>query len=139
MDPSSSLLLSSWLAFQYEARRERGSAKYEELFWAFEAIDDLCHSSPDEAWDFILAAWNADQSPVIAENLSAGPLEDLLVMHGDKVIARVEAKAKEDSTFAFLLGGVWRNEITEAVWSRVLAIRNRHGWDGIPSTASTRD
>jgi hypothetical protein len=80
--------------------------------------------------------WKEDQSNVIAENLSAGPLEELLTKHGGTVIDRVEVMAKEDPTFAFLLGGVWRNEIAEAVWSRVLAVRDRHGWDGIPPAAS---
>jgi hypothetical protein len=129
-------LLLSWLAFQHAADRDSGSAEYNELFWAFQEVDELCRTSPNEAWEFILSAWKADQSKVIAEILSAGPLEDLLAKHGDTVIDRVEVMAKEDSTFAFLLGGVWRNEMTDAVWSRVLAVRDRHGWDGIPPATS---
>lgn len=129
MDSSQSSLLSAWLAFQHTAR---GSADHESLFWAFEEVDELCRSSPDEAWSFIVAAWATDQSKAIAQNLSAGPLEDLLARHGESVIDRVEAEARVNPTFAFLLGGVWRNEIGKAVWSRVVAARDRRGWDGIP-------
>ena len=93
-------------------------------------------NSPDEARDFIVSVWCVDQSPIIAENLSAGPLEDLLTMRGGIVIDRIEAKAKQDPTFAVLLGGVWRRGISEVVWSRVLAIRDRSGWDGIPARAN---
>jgi hypothetical protein len=62
--------------------------------------------------------------------LSAGPLEDLLVYHGDTVIDRVEAAAKANPTFAFLLGGVWRNAISQEVWDRICAVRELRGWDG---------
>ncbi|WNL45655.1 hypothetical protein RKE25_19930 [Dyella sp. BiH032] len=129
MDSSQAPLVSAWLALQHAPQ---GSADYESLFWAFEEVCELCRSSPDEAWSFIGAAWLADQSKVVAENLSAGPLEDLLANYGESVIDRVEAEASANPTFAFLLGGVWRNEIKEAVWTRVVAARDRRGWDGIP-------
>jgi len=66
------------------------------------------------------------------ENLSAGPLEDLLAMHGPAIIDRVEAEAARDPTFAKLLGGVWQNRMTDEVWARVQAARDRRGWDGNP-------
>jgi hypothetical protein len=133
MNPLHASLVSTWLALQYTGRQQDTRPNdFEALFPAFDEVYELCSTSPDEAWNFILAAWRTDQSSVIAENLSAGPLEDLLAKHGDLVIDRVEAEAKRDPTFAFLLGGVWRNAISEAVWSRVSAIRNRQGWDGIP-------
>ncbi|WP_233840417.1 DUF6869 domain-containing protein [Dyella sp. 2HG41-7] len=112
------------------------STEHEQLFWAFEEVDELCRSSPDEAWAFIVAAWNMDKSQAVAENLSAGPLEDLLATHGEYVIDRVEAHAAADPSFAFLLGGVWRNVMTEDVWSRVERVRDRRGWDGLPFPAS---
>ena len=131
MDQEDSSLVSAWLALQHLGRRGKNSAEYHELFWAFHKVWELCDSSPHEAWEFVVAAWRADQSQVIGENLSAGPLEDLLAKHGDKVIDRVEAEAKMDPSFAFLLGGVWRNEMDENIWTRVLAVRERRGWDGI--------
>jgi len=39
---------------------------------------------------------------------------------------------RHDPAFASLLGGVWRNAMSEAVGSRVQAVRNRGGWDGEP-------
>ncbi|WP_425502841.1 DUF6869 domain-containing protein [Pinirhizobacter soli] len=133
MNPAQSLLVSSWLALQHARRRNKSSPEREELSWATGKVWEMCNSSPDEAWEFIVAAWCADQSPVIAENLSAGPLEDLLAKHGDRVIDRVETEARKNPSLSSLLGGVWRSEIAETVWARVLAIRDRRGWDGIPA------
>ncbi len=113
-------------------RAGSGSQIYEDNFWAFEALDDLLSEDPEEGWLTILRILQLDQSPSIMENLSAGPLEDLLARHGPAFIDRVEAEAARDATFAKLLGGVWRNEMTDEVWARVQAVRDRRGWDGIP-------
>ena len=123
-------LLQAWLAFQ---RADQGSVEHGQLFWSFEKVSDLCSEEPDKAWAFILAAWAADQSQEIAEILSAGPLEDLLAEHGHYVIERIEAQARADSSFAFLLGGVWQNPMSEDIWARVKAVWDRRGWDGTPN------
>jgi Family of unknown function (DUF6869) len=109
-----------------------GSQVYEDNFWAFEALYDLVSKDPEEAWPMILQILRLDQSPSVMENLSAGPLEDLLAKHGPAIIDRVEAEAARDRAFATLLGGVWQNRMTDEVWARVQAIRDRRGWDGIP-------
>jgi len=109
-----------------------GSQAYEDNFWAFEALDDLVSEDPEEGWSMILQILRLDQSPSVMENLSAGPLEDLLAKHGPAFIDRVEAEAASAPIFAKLLGGVWQNRMTDEVWARVQAARDRRGWDGIP-------
>ena len=64
--------------------------------------------------------------------LSAGPLEDLLAYHGHLIIDRVEAEARRKPLFAKLLGGVWQNIMPDDIWTRVQAVWDRRGWDGIP-------
>jgi hypothetical protein len=114
----------------------RRTLTYESHFWSFEEIDELCRNSPDAAWAFILAAWSEDQSKSVAQNLSAGPLEDLLARHGEAVIERVEAEARSNPSFAFLLGGVWKNQMTDEVWLRVQSGKRstRLGWSAPLST-----
>jgi uncharacterized protein DUF6869 len=109
-----------------------GSQVYEDNFWAFEALYDLVSEDPEAAWPMILQILRLDHSPSVMENLSAGPLEDLLAKHGPAFIDRVEAEAARDPIFAKLLGGVWQNRMTDEVWARVQAARDRRGWDGIP-------
>ena len=113
-------------------KAEPGSQVYEDNFWAFEVLDDLLSEDPEEGWLTILQILQQDQSPSIVENLSAGPLEDLLARHGSAFIDRIEAEAARNPAFAKLLGGVWQNRMTDDVWARVQAARDRRGWDGVP-------
>ena len=92
----------------------------------------MTHESPDEAWDFILSTLTQDSSPKILRMLSAGPLEDLLAYHGHLIIDRAEAEARRNPLFAKLLGGVWQNIMPDDIWTRVQAVWDRRGWDGIP-------
>lgn len=124
-------LLADWLVLQHS---EQGSEEYESAFWSFERVWELCCDEPEEAWEFILAALRADSSNKVKEILSAGPLEDLLSKHGQRVIQHVESEARRNPHFASLLGGVWQNAMPQEVWSRVQAVWNRGGWDGIPDT-----
>jgi hypothetical protein len=80
----------------------------------------------------ILSIRSRDQSIHIEQVLSAGPLENLLALHGEGFIDRVESEAQRDPSFAKLLGGVWKNRMSDEVWQRVQAVWDRRGWDGIP-------
>ena len=53
--------------------------------------------------------------------LAAGPLEDYIAKLGETVIEQVESRATTDPKFRTLLGGVWRNNMSEDVWRRVQA------------------
>jgi hypothetical protein len=63
-----------------------------------------------------------DGSDWILANIAAGPLENSLVYHGDKFIDRFEVLAREDQQFRKLLGAVWQNNMSDALWARVKAI-----------------
>jgi hypothetical protein len=55
-----------------------------------------------------------------------------LAQHGDNFIDRVEAMAQSDPEFAKVLGGVWQNSMSDALWQRIQVVWDRRGWDGIP-------
>lgn len=57
------------------------------------------------------------------QSLAAGPLEDLLSAHGAPLIERVEILARRDPTFRLLLGGAWKNAMSQDVWDRVQRAR----------------
>jgi hypothetical protein len=71
------------------------------------------------------------------QGLSAGVIEDLLSRNGTEMIPLVEAEARSDPSFAKLLGGVWKNKMTDEVWSRLQAVWDRRGWDGIPEEGAS--
>jgi hypothetical protein len=122
-------IVRDWIALSHT---EPNTPEYERLFAVFGVVVDMTHDRPEEAWAFVLAVLAADDSTRVMENLAAGPLEDLLVYHGPAVIERVEAEARTNPKFAFLLGGVWKNAIADDIWDRVRAVWDRRGWDGIP-------
>jgi hypothetical protein len=95
----------------------------EDNFWAFQAFDDISRSYPELCWELILQTLHTPHTDSVKEILAAGPLEDLLARFGPQFIDRVEAKVKEDPEFKDLLGGVWRNSMTEELWARVQACR----------------
>jgi hypothetical protein len=84
--------------------------------------------TPEQRFQAILNALRntkADPAHQTFQNLAARPLEDLLSDHGPEMIERVEAEARRNPAFNLLLGGVWRGDISEDIWSRVEAARLR--------------
>ena len=98
--------------------------------WASEKMIDLALENPEELWDPILEILKRDPPTEVIEVLAAGPLEDYIAKLGERVIDRVEAQAAADPKFRSLLGGVWRNSMSDGVWARVQACWDRSGWDG---------
>jgi hypothetical protein len=122
------ILAEAWIAY-FQA--ERNSPDCFAAAWATD-LYDLEYHHPELLWSLILAIHERDRSARIQQVLSAGPVESLLALHGDKFIERVEAQAKADPAFAKLLGGVWQNRMPEAIWQRLQQVWDRRGWDGIP-------
>lgn len=100
----------------------------DDMFWVFNRFIDLIRDEPETAWILIKKILKTDSSLKMIADLSAGPLEDLLVDHGDKFIDRVEEEAKKNPDFAKLLGGVWKNAINDEVWERIQKVCDR-SWD----------
>ena len=101
-------IANAWMKMSAAHKLEgKNGPDYKANFWAFEAFDDLIHKEPEKAWPIILAIYNATDDESILANLAAGPLEDLLVQHGEKFIDRVEQLARQDEKFLYVLSGVW--------------------------------
>ncbi len=98
---------------------------FDEFLWV---VQDF----PEHAWQAILAVVADPRAEPFLGNLAAGPMEDLLSYHGDTFIDRVEAEAKKDPKFSYMLGGVWQFQMSEKIWNRVQTVWDRRGWDGIP-------
>lgn len=97
----------------------------ENNFWAFQSFDEISRTDPELCWDLILQTLHTHHSDSVTAILAAGPLEDLLARFGEKFIDRVETQARDDSKFKDLLSGVWRNSMSDEVWTRVEACRGQ--------------
>jgi len=111
-----------------------GSAAREQLGWVTGQEWKLIHYEPFTGWRLVLAINEMDSTFEIQEVLAAGPLEDLLAKHGHEIIESIEDEALKNPSFARLLGGVWQNQMSDEIWSRVQAVWDRSGWDGNPSS-----
>jgi hypothetical protein len=109
-------LAKAWIAFQ---TTPRSSPEYNALFWSFERTYDLVRENPAEAWKLILTIWSRDQSLPTRQGLCAGPIGELLCYHGEYIIPHIERQAKADPSFARLLGGLWQNTMSDAIWNRL--------------------
>ena len=121
---------SAWVAHRLAVA---GSPESFANAWAIDRYDYL-HEEPETLWLLILTNHRKNQSQRVQQLLSAGDVEDLLAKHGDQFIDRIEADAHADPSFAKLLGGVWKSQMSDEVWSRVQAVMDRRGWDGIPES-----
>lgn len=77
---------------------------------------------PELAWEAIIQAIDQPRMKPYLGHLAAGPLEDLLDLHGPAFIERIEQCARSNATFATLLGGVWQSSMHESIWKRVQAL-----------------
>ena len=124
-EPNLDRIVSAWIAGQ---QAKRGSPESESNWWAISEVSDWALTGEgDRLWEFILAAYKRDLPDKVVAVLAAGPLEDLLAKQGAEFIDRVEELARKDPKFNYLLGGVWRSNMTAQVWQRVQSIRN-HAW-----------
>lgn len=111
-------LIDAWIALQYSDPNDWGD---DPNVWAFKQLMELAHDSSRLCWEVILGIIARDSSDHILSNVGAGPLEDLLVHHGDELIAEVEQLADRDPVFRRALFGVWQNDMSDPLWYRVRA------------------
>ncbi|MGQ0563603.1 MAG: DUF6869 domain-containing protein [Gemmobacter sp.] len=95
-----------------------------ELDWSFSCIWSLGLQHPEITLDVVIECLR--QATTIDEvgMIAAGPLEQVISMHGQQVIERIEMLAQSSSRFRFALSGVWSQGQDESeVWRRVLGAR----------------
>ena len=86
--------------------------------------------NPDDAWPVILeviricrsdfySKGNSEIGDKVISVLGAGPLEDVVVHHGDRFIDRIIDSAKSDALFLRALKSVWTDGVPDQVFSRI--------------------
>ena len=118
------LSLNAWSsAYLKLLQHDIRSPEYNDLDWAYEEVVRRTEEDPESVWQFLDHLSQQQLSDVEMARIAAGPLEDLLVEHGSNFIDRVETLAKSRPRFAQLLGGVWKSDIPDAIWQRIVAVR----------------
>lgn len=116
--------LKNWVTAYLEAVSiEPQISPDHELYCAVEKFLDSEINSPEDCWAAIQIIARLELGERIKGIVSAGPLEELIEVHGRLVIDRIEAEAESNAKFKELLQGVW--EVTNSeVWRRVQVARS---------------
>jgi hypothetical protein len=104
---------------------KEGTPEYDTNYWAFDKFAMWCMSEPKTGWAAVVTVLAYDSSPRVLENIAAGPIEELLVHHGPKIIDDIERDAAGIARVREALGGVWRSDIDAQVWQRIEKLRSR--------------
>jgi hypothetical protein len=91
-------------------------------WWAYDAVRELCESSPHEALTLILVLVELAETPRLLEDIGAGPLEDLLDKHAAIVIDEIESQVSNNAALRIALSHVWLREGTSEVGRRLVAL-----------------
>jgi hypothetical protein len=84
---------------------------------------DVVRDEPEIAWPAILQILQRELTEDQIAVLAAGPLEDLMAVHGAQFIERVESEAARNPRLNHLLGGVWQSKMEPEIWQRVQKAR----------------
>lgn len=109
-------LLQAWLSFAEGDQNQ---------LWAMVEMLTLAENEPDLALDMILELLARARSDQALGQLTAGPLERLIWKNGRAVIDRVEAVATTTPRLAELLKGIYRIDVPQDVWERIVKISGR--------------
>jgi len=107
--------------------RERVNDLVSEWFRGDYLMFDACIDEPEAVWLAILEISGRELTDEQKSLLAGGALETLLARHGPAFIERVEAEATNNPEFNYLLGGIWRQDMSEEIWSRVEKAR-KEAW-----------
>jgi hypothetical protein len=93
---------------------------------AFEAKDD----DPVSAWELIVELAHGAPSDDALRTFGAGEPEDLIESHGEQLIARIEADARNDDKLRRMLCGAWQTTaMSDALWARIDALLSEYPLD----------
>lgn len=118
-----------WAAWVTVHKPTNGGAVNSELI-GWSEFDWAVADYPEHAWQAILAVVADPRAQPFLGLLAAGPIEDLLSLHGEQFISRIDEEARVNAVFAEALNGVWRSTISDDVWERFQEVRVRRRASG---------
>ena len=96
----------------------------DEDFWAFEEVNEACNNF-ETGLEITLALISATTNDQELSYVAAGPVEDMLNMHGTKAMEAFEKAATHSKKTLEALAGVWLSESNEA-YSSWKQLMNKH-------------
>ena len=111
-------VVEEWIVWATWQNDSENQGKVNAELIGFDEFDWVVRQHPEHAWECILATVADPRAKPYLGTLAAGPIEDLLGLHGDTFIDRVEQEARRSPLFAWTLGAVWQCQMTDEIWAR---------------------
>ncbi|MBL4573121.1 MAG: hypothetical protein JKY86_08615 [Gammaproteobacteria bacterium] len=116
--------LNEWVNAYIEVHESKNSSNENHpCYWSIEKFADMEMDHPDISWAAMLQIISLTTSDRVIHSLAAGPLEELVELHGVEYIDEIEKAAQTNLNFRLLL-----RELIETtdknIWSRVLRARS---------------
>ncbi len=113
-------------ALQALANEQVDTPTHDENLWALDCMDTIVSKVPELALKLIIFALTLFRQPHEIGCLAAGPLENLVYFHGERMIDAIEREAADNQRFRFLLSGIWgESDVDPEIWRRIqVAVRN---------------
>ncbi len=97
--------------------------------WAFDRVSDVVRDEPDVALELtLLLLKKAGDDDAMLAYVAAGPLEDLLRLHGPHVMKRFEQESNADSRLQLALSGVSGIDPGHPLFERWYALMWKYGF-----------
>lgn len=97
--------------------------------WAFDRVSEIVRDEPDVALELTLLLFKkAGDDDAVLAYVAAGPLEDLLKLHGLHVIDRLEQESTTDPRLQLALSGVWGIDSGHPLFERWYALMSKYGF-----------
>lgn len=102
------------------------SPGYEKHSWAVDEVINMVTERPQDLWQIILKILELDSADEIASAVGAGPLEDLMVHHGEDFIGKVEEHASKSDAFKTAMKSVWLDSDDTPICARFLELAKKN-------------
>jgi hypothetical protein len=115
-------------AIQAYIRHAELGTQDQEYFWGWDAVNDFVHTAPaEDAWDLVVTLTRRAPDEILG-NVAAGPLEDVVRLHGAALVDWIEGEARRDERFRWALGCVWlsRGVLPREVEDRIVRASEGH-------------
>ena len=108
------------IALRALANEDPETPENDKNLWALDCMDTIVGEMPELGFKLIVFALAYFKKRDEVGFLAAGPLENLVCFHGERMIDEIEREAANNERFRLLLSGIWaETDVKPDIWRRV--------------------
>lgn len=108
------------IAVKTLANEDPNDPATDDCLWAIDCMDRLVGERPALGLKLIVFALTYLKEPSEIGVLAAGPLQNLVCFHGERMIDEIEREAAHNEKFRLLLSGIWAEfDVKPEIWRRI--------------------